>query len=69
MATETKEKDNVQRSHETRLLKQINASVRSIDSKVNEILDTLREYPRSHSSYDNGWSDREFYDNEEDNGL
>jgi hypothetical protein len=68
MATDRIDKDDKQRSYETRLLKEIKASVSSIDSKVDEILDTLREYPRSHYSNDYGWNDREWY-SEDENGL
>ena len=52
------------RSYEVRLLKDVRASVRSIDGKVEEILDELKEHLPELSSSGNGWSARDFYDNE-----
>jgi hypothetical protein len=49
------------KSNETSLLRDIRASVRAIDGKVEEILDVLKEHLPETGGSGNGWSEREFY--------
>jgi hypothetical protein len=50
------------RTYEVRLLKDLRASVRSIDGKVEEILDELKEHLPDSNSSRNYWSPADFYD-------
>ncbi len=52
------------KSYEVRLLKDLRASVRSIDGKVEEILDELKEHLPARGSSENGWHPRDLYDDE-----
>jgi hypothetical protein len=52
------------RGYEVKLLKDLRASVRSIDSKVEEILDELKEHLPSLNGSGNTWSERDFYDHD-----
>ena len=55
------------RSYEVRLLKDLRASVRSIDGKVEEILDELKEHLPEVSGSGNAWSERDFYNHDDYN--
>jgi len=52
------------RSYEVRLLKDLRVSVRSIDGKVEEILDELKEHLPDMGGSGNAWSERDFYSND-----
>jgi len=54
--------ENEDRAHDVRVLTDLRASVRSIDRKVEEILDELKEHLPELSGSGNGWYDRDFYD-------
>jgi hypothetical protein len=50
--------------YELRLLKDIRASVRSIDGKVEEILEELKEHLPEVDGPGNGWAEKELYDHD-----
>jgi hypothetical protein len=50
--------------YQVRLLKDLRASVRSIDSKVEEILDELKEHLDDRQGSRNEWSPDDAYDND-----
>ena len=53
------------RSHEVKLLRDLRASVRSIDSKVEEILDELKEHLPLRGNSPNNWHPSDLYDDDD----
>ena len=66
MTSENEYEDEEEESKEVRLLTDLRASVRSIDGKVEDILDELRDhFGNSHERYNSGLNLHDLYDDEE----
>ena len=64
MASEENYQDDHEHQDATSLLSDIRTTVRSIDKKVEEILDDLQEHFEDvRSSTDDTWDYRDYYDN------
>ena len=62
---EYEREDEGEIKYETRLLKDLRASVRAIDGKVEEILDELKEHFQSQRRHDNDWGLRDLYNDDD----
>lgn len=60
-AEEYQERD---RACQLRILRDLKTSVRSIDGKVEEILDELKEHLQDLGGSGNAWNGRDFYNHE-----
>jgi hypothetical protein len=56
------ERQDEGKNYEVRLLRDLRASVRSIDSKVEEILDELKDHLSARGDDENSWHPRDLYD-------
>lgn len=61
----TSEYENHYEDRKSKTLEDIYCAIVCVDSKVEDILDELRDGDYGTRDYDNGWSTRDFYNNEE----
>ena len=64
MTSEEPYQEGEEARYQTSLLKDLRASVRSIDSKVEQILDELKEHLEDSQSSHNEWTPEDAYDHD-----
>jgi predicted AlkP superfamily phosphohydrolase/phosphomutase len=64
MTAEKSYENGQEAEYQSHLLKDLRASVRSIDNKVEEILDRLREHLEAREHDQNDWTADDAYDND-----